>query len=40
MFNDNQDINDINGTVARDSGCGTLSGRRRVSSSQQKQKTH
>ena len=30
MFNDNQDINDVNGTVAGGSGCSTSSGRRRV----------
>ena len=30
MFNDNQDIDDVNGTVAGGSGCSTSSGRRRV----------
>ena len=30
MFNDNQDINDVNGTVAGGSGCSTLSSSRRV----------
>ena len=30
MFNDSQDINDVNGTVAGGSGCCTSSGRRTV----------
>ena len=30
MFNDNEDINDVNGTVAGGSGCSTSSGRRRA----------